>query len=149
MTNQVLTHSAQVVVQASSFAHLQSQSDQGTQRGAGLPDSRSSNEEPCQPWSLVRSPHPPSHTLLTAECSSWPRPARRPGQNTWKAVWPSNTQEESMADRVDGPQGKASGVALSSHGTWDADQLASRPQTKSLSSLGASFLLLPGKATNS
>lgn len=90
MTDQVLTLSTQVVVQASSFTHLQSQSDQGAQQ-----------MQIC----LIRSPQrkclaspgawsgPPltqagelSHTLLSAECSSWPFPAKEPDQNTWKTV---------------------------------------------------------------
>lgn len=90
MTDQVFTLSTQVMFQASSFTHVQSQSDQGAQQ-----------MQIC----LITSPQmnclaspgawsgPPltqagelSHTLLSAECTSWPFPVKEPEQNTWKAV---------------------------------------------------------------
>ena len=90
MTDQVLTLSTQVVVQASSFTHLNSQSDQGAQQMqiCQIPSPQMKHLARPGAWS-----GPPltqagklSHTLITAECSSWPFPAKEPDQNTWKAV---------------------------------------------------------------
>lgn len=83
MTDQVFTLSTQVMVQASSFTHVQSQSDQGAQQmQICLIPSPQMN---CLASPLTQAGEL-SHTLLSAECTSWPFPVKEPDQNTWKAV---------------------------------------------------------------
>lgn len=60
---------------------------------------------------------------------------------------PSNPQMESPESRTGHPQKKS--VPYFSQGTWDAGLLESRPQTKSLSSLGAGSPAYPERGSNS
>lgn len=88
-----------------------------------------------------------SHLHSMLSCSSWFCLTRKPGQNTQEAMQPSNPRMESPASRTDHPQKKS--VPYFSQGTWGTGLLESRPQTKSLSSLGAGSPAYPDRGTNS
>lgn len=88
----VPTDCAQGVVPNNSFAHLQSH-DQGKSASFG-----SSNDEPCEPWSLVCS-HPGGEVMSQSPSDSQSLPTTQPGQNT--GSWVAQQQAGRTAGRAD------------------------------------------------